>query len=71
MLDQRADHQFAVLGHDLKAVVEDGHGGVHVQIALAFNAVGDRRHALNLGQTQEAEDFDPRPTEVELPLLHR
>jgi hypothetical protein len=65
------DHQLAVLGHDLETVVEDGHGGVHVQAALALDAVGDGRHALHLGQAQEAEQLDPGPAHVELPLLHR
>ena len=71
LLDQRRDHQLAVLRHDLKAVVEDGHGGVHVQIALAFDAMGDGRYTLHLSQAEEAEQLDPGPAHVELPLLHR
>ncbi|MNH23154.1 hypothetical protein D3C79_830410 [compost metagenome] len=71
LLDQRADHQLAVLGHDLEAVVEDGHGGVHVQAGLAGHPVGDGRHALHLGQAQQAEQADPRPAHVELPALDR
>ena len=71
LLHQRCDHQLAVLGHDLETVVEDRHRGVHIQIALAFHPVGDRRNTLNLGQTQKAEDLDPGPTQVELPLLDR
>ncbi len=71
LLHQRSDHQLAVLGHDLEAVVEDRHRGVHVQVALALDPVGDRRDTLYLGQTQEAEDLDPGPTQVELPCLHR
>ncbi|MNP06041.1 hypothetical protein D3C76_980100 [compost metagenome] len=71
LLDQRADHQLAVLGHDLEAVVEDGHGGVHVQAGLAGHPVGDGRHALHLGQTQQAEQADPRPAHVELPAFDR
>ena len=71
LLHQRRDHQFAVLRHDLEAVVQNCHGSVHVQAALALDPMGNRRHALNFGQSQEAEHFDPRPTEVELPLLDR
>ncbi|MCY1427405.1 hypothetical protein D9M71_432510 [compost metagenome] len=33
--------------------------------------MGNRRNPLNLGQAQEAEDLNPRPAQVEFPLLHR
>ena len=71
LLHQRCDDQLAVLRHDLEPVVEDRHRGVHVQAAFAFDPVGDRRNPLNFGQTQKAEHFDPRPPQVELPLLDR
>src|SRR3546814_11411407 len=65
LLDQRCDNQPAVLGHDLETVVEDRHGGIHVQVALAFDPVGDRRDALDFGQAQEAEHLEDRKSVVE------
>ena len=71
LFDQRRDHQLAVLRHDLEAVVEDRHGGVHVQAVLALDPMGDRRDPGDPGQAQEAEQLDPGPAQVEFPLLHR
>ncbi len=56
---RRLDDQLAVLGHDLEAVVEDRHSGVHVQGLLALDAVGDGRGAAHLGQTEQAEQANP------------
>lgn len=38
---------------------------------LARDSVGDRRDALDLGQSQPAEQTDPGPAQIELPLAHR
>lgn len=71
LLDQWHDHQLAVLRHDLETVVEDGHGGVHVQAGFALDPMGDGRDTLHLSQAEEAEQLDPGPAHIELPLLHR
>jgi len=68
---QRHDDQLSVLRHDLETVVEDRHGAVHVQLLLALDAVGDRRGTVDLCQPQQAEQANPGPAHVELPLAHR